>query len=53
MITRTREENISWRIDYFFISEKAKDDIKNAFILGDVMGSDHCPIGIEMVYNKK
>lgn len=46
-VTRARERNVGWRIDYFFVSESAKDDIKNAFILSDVMGSDHCPIGIE------
>ena len=48
-ITRARERNVGWRIDYFFVSENAKDEIKDAFILSDVMGSDHCPIGIEKV----
>ncbi len=46
-VTRARERNVGWRIDYFFVSENAKDEIKDAFILSDVMGSDHCPIGIE------
>ena len=46
-VTRARERNVGWRIDYFFVSENAKADIKDAFILSDVMGSDHCPIGIE------
>ena len=45
--THARERNVGWRIDYFFVSENAKSDIKDAFILSDVMGSDHCPIGIE------
>ncbi len=49
MVTRARERNVGWRIDYFYVSENAKDDIKDAFILSDVMGSDHCPIGIEKV----
>lgn len=47
MVTRARERNVGWRIDYFFVSENAKIDIKDAFILPEVMGSDHCPIGIE------
>ena len=48
VITRSRERNVGWRIDYFYISESLKKRIKNAFILSDVMGSDHCPIGIEI-----
>ncbi len=46
-VTRARERNVGWRIDYFFVSDNAKNEITNAFILSDVMGSDHCPIGIE------
>ncbi len=42
-----RERNVGWRIDYFFIDEKSKYRLKNAFILSDVLGSDHCPVGIE------
>ncbi len=45
--TGARERNIGWRIDYFFVSENAKDKIKSAYIMKDVMGSDHCPVGIE------
>ncbi len=48
MITRARERNVGWRIDYFFISDNMKSQIKDAFILPEVMGSDHCPIGIEI-----
>jgi len=48
LVTRARERNVGWRIDYFFVSENFKKNITNAFILEDVMGSDHCPIGIEM-----
>lgn len=48
MITRARDRNVGWRIDYFFISESLKGNIKNAFTLPDVMGSDHCPVGIEI-----
>lgn len=43
-----REKNIGWRIDYFLISEKLKDRLKDAFILDQVMGSDHCPVGIDI-----
>jgi exodeoxyribonuclease-3 len=47
--TKARERNVGWRIDYFFISDNMKDKIKSAFILADVTGSDHCPVGIEIV----
>lgn len=46
--TRARERNVGWRIDYFFISENLKRNLKSAFIMPEVMGSDHCPIGIEI-----
>jgi len=41
-----RAKNIGWRIDYFCISRALKSRLKDAFILKDVMGSDHCPVGI-------
>jgi exodeoxyribonuclease III len=47
-VTRARERNVGWRIDYFFVSDNAKDNVKDAFILNDIMGSDHCPIGIDL-----
>ncbi len=43
-----REKNIGWRIDYFCISKILRKRLKDAFILSDVMGSDHCPMGIEI-----
>ena len=43
-----RSKNVGWRIDYFFVSESMKDKVTGAFILPDVMGSDHCPIGIDL-----
>lgn len=46
--TRARERNVGWRIDYFIISENLKDRLKDAFILPEVYGSDHCPIGIKL-----
>jgi exodeoxyribonuclease-3 len=48
MFTRARERNVGWRIDYFFVSSNFKKNVKNAFIMPEVMGSDHCPIGIEV-----
>jgi exodeoxyribonuclease-3 len=43
-----RSRNVGWRIDYFLVSEGLKDRVKHAFIMPEVMGSDHCPIGIEL-----
>ncbi len=43
-----RSRNAGWRIDYFFIDEKHADMVKDAFILNEVTGSDHCPVGIEI-----
>lgn len=43
-----REKNVGWRIDYFFISEDLCEVLSDAFILDGVMGSDHCPVGIEL-----
>lgn len=48
MKTRARDRNVGWRIDYFYISSDLRPQLKNAFILKDVMGSDHCPIGIDI-----
>jgi len=41
-----RVNNIGWRIDYFLVSKKLNSQLKDAFILPEVMGSDHCPVGI-------
>ncbi len=48
--TYARERNVGWRLDYFFISDNIKQNLKNAFILPEVMGSDHCPVGIEIIF---
>lgn len=41
-----REKNAGWRIDYFLVSECLKDRLRDAMIYKDVMGSDHCPVGL-------
>ena len=43
-----REKNVGWRIDYFVVSDRFIDKVKDSKILGNVMGSDHCPVGIEL-----
>lgn len=43
-----REKNVGWRIDYFVVSQSIKDKIKESTIYTDIMGSDHCPVGIEI-----
>ena len=45
-----REKNIGWRIDYVLTSQALTGQIKDAFILPDVTGSDHCPVGIELAF---
>lgn len=47
-----RARNIGWRIDYFLISPALRPRLKSATILKDVMGSDHCPVAIELTDNK-
>ena len=46
--TRARDRNIGWRIDYFFVKENILSEISNPTIMSDVMGSDHCPISINL-----
>lgn len=43
---KAREKNAGWRIDYFIVSEKLADRIEDAVIYLEVMGSDHCPVGL-------
>ncbi len=43
-----RTKNVGWRIDYVFISEDLCEYLEDAFILDDIMGSDHCPVGITL-----
>lgn len=44
--TRSRDRNVGWRIDYFWVNQEFVKNVKDAFIWPDVMGSDHCPVGI-------
>jgi exodeoxyribonuclease-3 len=46
MVTRARERNVGWRLDYFMVSPDLKDCIMEADIHDQVMGSDHCPISL-------
>ncbi len=46
--TKARERNVGWRIDYFYVSDSLEKNLKGAFIETDVMGSDHCPVGIDL-----
>ena len=48
---RAREKNAGWRIDYFLVSQDARDRIAGAEILTDVYGSDHCPVTLEMNFD--
>ena len=45
---QSRDKNIGWRIDYFIVSDSVKDKIKDANIYTEILGSDHCPIGLEI-----
>ncbi|MGD9100980.1 MAG: exodeoxyribonuclease III, partial [Anaerolineae bacterium] len=48
MPTGARARNVGWRLDYFFIVAEALERVVDAFILPDVMGSDHCPVGLQL-----
>ena len=45
-----RQRNVGWRIDYFVVSERLRGNIKDAYSLPEVMGSDHCPVGLDMLW---
>ena len=47
-MSRARARNVGWRIDYFFVDQGFAQEIKGAHIFPDVMGSDHCPVGIDI-----
>lgn len=43
-----RANNVGWRIDYFLVSDRLRDNIGKAFICPEIMGSDHCPVGLDL-----
>ena len=45
---KAREKNAGWRIDYFVVSEKIKDRMTDAKIHADILGSDHCPVELDI-----
>lgn len=45
---KAREKNAGWRIDYFIVSKSIEEKIKESYIFSEVMGSDHCPVGIDL-----
>ena len=49
-MSKVRERNIGWRIDYFIVSERLADELKDASIHSNIMGSDHCPIVLETTF---
>ena len=48
MKTGARARNVGWRVDYFYVSDGMRKHVKAAFILPEITGSDHCPIGIRV-----
>ncbi len=48
--TRARSRNAGWRIDYFLVSKELEGNIKDAAILDDVLGSDHCPVSLDIEF---
>lgn len=47
-VTRARERNVGWRIDYFFVAAEAADSVRDAWLEMEVPGSDHCPLGLAL-----
>ena len=45
---RSREKNVGWRIDYVIVSDRIKDKINDVKIYSDILGSDHCPVGLDI-----
>ncbi len=47
--TGARQRNVGWRIDYVFVTREMLDSVDKTYILTEVMGSDHCPVGVDLV----
>lgn len=45
-----RANNVGWRIDYFLVSNRLRGNIKDAYIFPEIVGSDHCPVGLDMIW---
>lgn len=45
---KAREKNVGWRIDYFMVSDRIRENIMDAKVYSDILGSDHCPVGLEI-----
>ena len=50
---KAREKNAGWRIDYFLVSKSIENKIKESYIYSEIMGSDHCPVGLDLDIDKK
>lgn len=50
MRSGARQRNVGWRIDYFFVTDDLLDNVVGAAIMPDVLGSDHCPISLELAF---
>jgi len=48
--TKARDRNAGWRLDYFYVNEEIKNNVKSAEILSDIYGSDHCPVTLELEF---
>ena len=46
----SRAKNVGWRIDYFIVSQRLMNQVKDSVIYGDILGSDHCPVGVEIEF---
>ena len=51
-MAHAREKNVGWRIDYFIVSKKIENKIKEAKIYTQILGSDHCPVGLQIDINE-
>ncbi len=45
-----RARNVGWRIDYFLVSDRLRDKVQRAFICPEIQGSDHCPVGLDLLW---
>jgi len=45
-----RARNVGWRIDYFFVQKELRKNLKDAYTMPEILGSDHCPVGIDLVF---